>query len=60
MLLEAILRLMPLDTYVTSPVILLSQAWLAVVIRSILVGNYFKPLNYFLFVALPGCSYGAG
>lgn len=52
MLLEAILRLMPLDTYVTSPVILLSQALLVVLIRNILVGNYFKPLNYLVFANL--------
>lgn len=38
-LLEAILMLLPLDTYVTCPVILLSQALSAVLIRNILVGN---------------------
>lgn len=43
---------MPLDTYVTSPVILLSQAFLVVLIRNILVRNYFKPLNYWVFAHL--------
>lgn len=52
LLLEAILRLMPLDTYVTCPVILLSQAQLVVLIRSILVGNFLKSLNYWVFANL--------